>query len=42
LGGCGYKAPPSYKQDAPAADKNVKFIIKDTKKMPEDNNESCE
>jgi len=30
LSGCGYKAPPYYEQDAPKADKNVKFIIKPT------------
>jgi len=29
LSGCGYKAAPFYKQDAPKGDENVKFIIKD-------------
>lgn len=29
LGGCGYKAAPYYKKDAPKGDKNVEFIIKD-------------
>jgi predicted small lipoprotein YifL len=39
LSGCGFKAPPYYQEDAPAADKNVKFILE---KKSFDNNESCE
>jgi predicted small lipoprotein YifL len=38
LSGCGYKASPYYKEKAPDADNNVKFIIKDKNF---DNNESC-
>jgi len=36
MGGCGYKAPPYYKQEAPKEDKNVKFIIKQPTKTSED------
>jgi len=30
LGGCGYKAAPFYKKNAPKGDKDVRFILKDT------------
>jgi predicted small lipoprotein YifL len=40
MSGCGYKAPPYIKQEAPKGDKNVKFIIKE-KRFNTDNNESC-
>ena len=32
LNGCGYKAAPYYEEEAPAADENVKFIIKEPSK----------
>jgi len=38
---CGYKAPPYYEDDAPAADANVKFIM-EKKKFGQDTNESCD
>jgi len=40
MSGCGYKAPPYIKQEAPKSDANVKFIIQ-KKKFDTDNNESC-
>ncbi len=32
LNGCGYKDAPYYKEEVPAGDENVKFIIKEQRK----------